>query len=276
MKAMEFSHVSKCQDGAGHSIGISLDGKTAYSWSNYVAGSGSAGGNKKRQGPVNYFGQMGVGRFASSGNDRKKSTYNSPTKIVLPDNSVALSFVRAFTGGTAESGHSALLDSTRRRLYLCGCDRWQQLGLGSASGGSVGYTWRGGRLWQDVFQLNEHLENTMFGDDSKTTIRDVALGGDHTVVLSDNGKDVFTFGRGGCGQLGVVGKPYVSAPVKATILSAKKHGTIAAVCAIRDCSATLGQSGEVIKTAGKCNPKLIYEGLLACQERAKRDRKSVV
>ena len=59
-----------------------------------------------------------------------------------------------------------------------------------------------------------HLHEFMNETSGTNKIRDVALGGDHTVVLSGNQHDVYTFGKGGEGQLGVMGKPFVSAPVK--------------------------------------------------------------
>mmetsp|Transcript_28650 Transcript_28650/g.41652 ORF Transcript_28650/g.41652 Transcript_28650/m.41652 type:complete len:99 (-) Transcript_28650:140-436(-) len=82
----------------------------------------------------------------------------------------------------------------------------------------------------------------------ENTIRDVALGWDHTVVLSSNQRDVYVFGKGGDGQLGLSGKPFVSGPAKSVELSSKntssKHNNdsssnsdnTAAVCAIRRCS----------------------------------------
>ena len=126
----------------------------------------------------------------------------------------------AYTGGFPSSGHSAIIDS-RGYLYLCGCDRWQQLGLGSANGGSSGYTWKGGRLWQTQFQKADYViellqqldpnlgmnQSDSREDNPRRWIRDVALGGDHTVVLSRNRRDVLTFGKGGEGQLGLTSKP---------------------------------------------------------------------
>jgi len=208
----------------------------------------------------------------------------------------------AYAGGFADSGHSALLD-TSGYLWLCGCDRWQQLGLGSSHGGSTGYAWRGGKLWQDRFRKNAHVadllrrldpslpmdrrgddgggsdvggrrsssssSSMMEGDSSRRWIRDVALGGDHTVVLSSNGKDVIAFGKGSEGQLGLSSRPFVSSPAKSKILSTGA-ADIGAVCAYRNCSMTLDVNGEVLRTAGKCSLELqgMKEALDMCQERA--------
>ena len=103
-------------------------------------------------------------------------------------------------------------------------------------------------------------------DTSRRYIRDVSLGGDHTVILSSNKKDVITFGKGGEGQLGLSSKPWVSSPSKSKVLSSSK-GDISAVCAYRNCSLTLNDEGEVMKTAGKC--KGMERMIEACIKRAK-------
>ena len=105
-------------------------------------------------------------------------------------------------------------------------------------------------------------------DDPTLKIRDVSLGADHTLVLAANGRDVYGFGKGGDGQLGFVGKPFVSAPRKSKVLS--QPGT-AAVCAIQHCSLTLGHNGEVKQKVGRrCNSDEVREGLERCIDRAQR------
>ena len=156
---------------------------------------------------------------------------------------------RVYAGGTNESGHAAILDHNNQ-LWMCGCDRWQQLGFGNPLAGATGYTWT--KIWHDKFQTNIHVQGK---------IRDVALGEDHTVVLTDNG-DVWTHGKGSEGQLGLSTKPFVHASSKSSTLS---RPDAAAVCAIRHCSVTLNEQGEVLATAGKC--KHIQEGLEACRKR---------
>jgi alpha-tubulin suppressor-like RCC1 family protein len=201
---------------------------------------------------------------------------------------VAASAAHAYAGGFADSGHSAILDSSGH-LWLCGCDRWQQLGLGSSRAGSSGYTWKGGKLWQDRFRRDVHVvellrrldptlaamddgrssSTTEGGTPSRRWIRDVALGGDHTVVLSSNMRDVVAFGKGSEGQLGLSSKPFVSSPAKSKILSS---GTadIGAVCAYRNCSIALDVNGGVMSKAGKCSLELrgMKKALDLCRKRA--------
>lgn len=190
-----------------------------------------------------------------------------------------IQFVKAYVGGMSDSGHSALLDSNGH-LWLAGCDRWQQLGLGSSSAGSAGYTWNQGRIWRTAFVRNGFLATALPQVTISTTnptptttgnsgrlIRDVALGGDHTVVLSSNQKDVYVFGKGAEGQLGVDGKPFVSAPTRSKVLSSSDDKPdIAAVCAIKNCSLTLNQQGGVLSKAGKCRG--IEKSLVKCIRRA--------
>jgi len=240
---------------AGHTISINKDG-IAYSHCH----------NKKVCN--NELGQLG----------RVGDAYKC-LPIKLQESAVA----HVYTGGFASSGHSALLD-IKGNLWLSGCDRWQQLGLGSSNSGSSGYTWTGGKLWQDEFQKNKHVVNllqsldpslsaattTKDNDISKRWIRDVSLGGDHTVLLSANKRDVITFGKGGEGQLGLTSKPWVSSPSKSKQLSSSKSD-ISAVCAFKNCSMTLNDNGEVMKKAGKCSLELkgMKKALDACRKRAK-------
>lgn len=253
----KFIYVHRNEE-SGHIIAITKLG-IAYSWS------------YRRKGPLNEFGQLGRGSTMGI----SKELLSTPAPVVLHNVSVHekypkqtndVVFVRAYTGGTKESGHSALLDSTRRRLYICGCDRWQQLGLGSHHAGALGYTWKGGKLWQTEFHRNEFLDTILHNEHQ--TIRDVALGGDHTVVLTEEKRDVYTFGRGGDGQLGGVGKPFVSAPMRSKRLSGNQ---VAAVCAVKDCTVTLNSGGDVLEMVGHCRAKDIQKGIYSCIEQSKSD-----
>jgi alpha-tubulin suppressor-like RCC1 family protein len=120
---------------------------------------------------------------------------------------------------------------------------------------------------------NHHLQDCMLEESGTCRIRDVALGADHSVVLSENRKHVYTFGKGGEGQLGFIGKPFVSAPKKSSQLSSKSEGEkIAAVCAIQHCSLTLDDHGRVLNKAGKCRfTTAMKESLDACIQRAAND-----
>ena len=104
-------------------------------------------------------------------------------------------------------------------------------------------------------------------DNSRRWIRDVALGGDHTVILSSNKKDVITCGKGGEGQLGLTSKPWVSSPSKSKALSSSKPD-IAAVCGFRHCSMTLNDDGEVKNSVGKCSFSKMRWALELCRKRA--------
>ncbi|KAL3914102.1 MAG: hypothetical protein SGARI_000307 [Bacillariaceae sp.] len=231
-----FADVAK---GSGHSIGVTADGR-AFSW-----------------GTSSSLGQLG--------RSDDYTPAREPAEIPLPDDVVVK---RAYVSDSEkDSGHSAIVD-TKGRLWMAGCDRWQQLGLGSPNAGSAGYTWIGGKLWQERFVRSPFVEEIMKQENPTSTIRDVSLGADHTLVLSSNGRDVYGFGKGGDGQLGFVGKPFVSAPKKSKVLS--QPGT-AAVCAIQHCSLTLGHKGEVKQKVGRrCNSDEVRKGLKRCIKRAQR------
>lgn len=272
-----FKHVATSNDGSTHNIGISTDGQ-AYTW-----------------GKTNSLGQLGRPTDKSSTCTGRGHRKNTPQHAIFSNPQVStltnplnlnpaekfignVKSVRGFVGGFKDSGHSAILDEDGF-LWLSGCDRWQQLGLGSSTGRAAGYTWKNGALWQETFQRNDYLRELMKnfarGNQNTERIRDVALGGDHTVVLSEDRCNVFTFGKGREGQLGLKGeKPFVSSPVHAKGLSSVK-GDIAAVCAIRHCSVTLDENGNILKHAGKCNQfnsELMKEFIKGCRDRAQEDR----
>ncbi|EEC43567.1 predicted protein [Phaeodactylum tricornutum CCAP 1055/1] len=223
--------VATAVDGSGISMGIgSSNTHDVYSW-----GTSNASGKLCRRDPLDHPTPRHV---------PAKAHYDGPS---VPR--------RVYVGGTEESGHAALL-TMHGELWMCGCDRWQQLGLGSPHGGASGYTWT--QIWHTQFQRNHFVSNHV-------TIRDVALGGDHTLVLA-NDKDgtVYSFGKGAEGQLGLRTKPFVHAPTPSPKLS---HPHNAAVCAIRDCSLTLDPEGRVQQMAGKC--RNFEQALAACRQRAR-------
>jgi alpha-tubulin suppressor-like RCC1 family protein len=138
-------------------------------------------------------------------------------------------------------------------------------------------------LWQTQFQKNLHvieflkrldpfLNAKVCMDTPKKWIRDVALGGDHTLILSHNKKDVIAFGKGGEGQLGLSSKPWVSCPAKSKVLSSS-NADVAAVCAYRHCSFTLDEGGAVKNAAGKCSFEIkgLQKALSLCRQRAHAD-----
>jgi alpha-tubulin suppressor-like RCC1 family protein len=227
--------------GPRHSIGIDSNG-IAYSW-----------------GRSNALGQLG-----------RNTNNGSASKVAAPVDLPGKTARRAYVsqGSCSHSGHSAILDDSGM-LWMTGCDRWQQLGLGSSKGGSTGYTWQGGKLWQERCVPSFHVLDLMTENTKESGIRDVALGGDHTLVLADDRRSVYGFGKGGDGQLGLVGKPFVSAPVKSRTLSSNK-GEIAAVCAVKACSFTIDSKGSIGQQAGRCRA-VIQDELGKCIARAKQE-----
>lgn len=231
----QFDTISCSRDGSRHCLAI--HNTMVYSW-----------------GANNNHGQLG-----RSGN----AGAMLPVKLPVPAR-------RVFSGGFADSGHSAVLDA-HGNLWVAGCDRWQQLGLGSSTAGAAGYTWAGGAVFHTRFQVNKFIGELVQQLDSQATIRDVALGGDHSVVLSSNMRDVLTFGKGGEGQLGSSERRFLSAPMKSMRLSSGKT-EIHAVCAFQSCSLTLDRHGELIATAGKCRRTHYFiEALTACRSNAKTE-----
>jgi alpha-tubulin suppressor-like RCC1 family protein len=233
----KFSHTTH---GLRHSVGITAAG-VAYTW-----------------GRTNSLGQLG-----RTTTDR--SSMKTPSRADIGN----VKAVKAYVGGSTDSGHTAILDA-HGTLWMAGCDRWQQLGLGSSEGGSSGYTWQDGKLWQEQFLATPHLTEFLNENGTKS-IRDVALGGDHTLVLSSNQQDVYAFGKGGDRQLGLVGKAFVSGFVRSPVLSSSsREKQIAAVCAVKACSMTIDESGTIMAKAGKCRMenKEMVDGLESCLARA--------
>jgi hypothetical protein len=99
----------------------------------------------------NRFGQLGRPKSSSKLDDALKT----PKQIQFQTNDVQL--IAAAAGGSKDSGHTLLLD-LEGQVHACGCDRWQQLGLGSSEAGAVGYTWQG-RLWHYTPQLVSALSS---------------------------------------------------------------------------------------------------------------------
>jgi alpha-tubulin suppressor-like RCC1 family protein len=254
----------KGQNRKQHSVGITADG-VVYTW-----------------GPSSGFGQLGrpTGKTSGSSSDSDSSggsgssgSSKTPGPVVFggTDKDETVQGYRAYVGGASDSGHTAVLDSSGN-LWMTGCDRWQQLGLGSPAGGSAGYTWVGGKTHQTSFQKNEFITTLLQQHDATARIRDVALGGDHTLVLSSNQKDVFAFGKGAEGQLGLNEKRFVSAAARSPVLSATTDVmAIASVCAMQNCSLTMDRNGKVLQTAGKCRETPDFlKALTTCRERAEK------
>lgn len=237
-----FSFTAHAVD-AGHSVGITAAGGIAYTW-----------------GRTNNLGQLG-----------RQGKAKVPAPVRIAD--VVVVVKAAFVGGMSDSGHTVILDPSGG-MWVTGCDRWQQLGLGSPNGGAGGYTWSAGKVFQTTFQRNTFVPEFVkrLNGGGAATIRDVALGGDHTVVLSSNQRDVVTFGKGGEGQLGLKEKRFLSAATRSSVLSSSSSNDdpIAAVCAIEHCSLTLDETGAILNKAGKCRTtqQSFKAALDACRKRA--------
>ena len=143
------------------------------------------------------------------------------------------------------------------QVLMFGCDRWQQLGLGSPDAGAAGYTWEKGRIWQTT----PRPARLGAGDG---TIRQAACGADHTVALARDGATVYTWGRGEHGQLGREARMFVGAPARSSALSGGGGGgagqMIAAVLAVGNCTATCRADGTIIRSVGKC--RAVHDELL--------------
>eukprot|EP01052_Picozoa_sp_SAG31_P024304 SAG31_NODE_2058_length_6540_cov_2.428815_2_plen_261_part_00 len=206
----------------------------------------------------NRFGQLGQGA-TSHGNKAPGGSSKSARKVHLGRElrvlfeGVTGRIISAAAGGSTETGHS-LAVTEGGDVFAWGCDRWCQLGLGAAATGTVGYTWEGGKIWQ----TSPKRVNALAG------IRQVAAGTDHSVALHRNRRDVYTWGRGEHGQLGMPGKCFVGAPRRSPLLSCGKHQPgvlIGAVLAHENCSAALDDSGNVLASAGRCDRVVLDEML---------------
>ena len=101
-------HAAACHDGV------------AYTWA--LGGGGGRKDGRGRKDIGNRFGQLGRGytsATAPSGADP-----HTPAAVDLPT-----TIVSAVAGGCKDSGSTAFVDAAGA-LWMSGCDRWQQLGLG--------------------------------------------------------------------------------------------------------------------------------------------------
>lgn len=210
----------------------------------YVWATNSSRGNR--------FGQLG----RSSSNSRttsKESNVDAYDDIKIP-RKIEITCSTAAAGGSKDSGHSLFVDR-KGQVYACGCDRWQQLGLGSTEAGAAGYTWTDGKLWQYHPQLIHAL--------SGKNVEAVAAGADHSVALLASG-EVWTWGRGEHGQLGQQGKPFVMPPTKSVELSSTSDQRVGSIRAEGNCTGIFHRGGgdgstwTLIKSVGRC-PKEVLD-----------------
>ena len=202
---------------ATHCLDIEPDTRRVLSWAK----------DQSRKKAGNRFGQLGRGRACTL----------CAAPVALPAPVVDVS-----AGGGNDAGHSAAVTAAGD-VYTWGCDRWQQLGLGSPEAGAAGYTWQKGAIWQWEPQRAF----------VPVPVKQVACGDDHTVALAHDGRSIITWGRGEHGQLGRGRALFVGAPARSDALSHHDGDpSIAWVAALRNCSATVDERGNIIRTAGKC------------------------
>lgn len=147
MNEASSSRYKSCSCSDNHCIALTHDGR-AFTW----ALTGPFHFNmlrhkhltKTRAEKGNKFGQLCASPPSSS--SPQPPTIGNPIEVNIGQRVAAVG-----AGGSRSAGHTALvgLDGA---LYMCGCDRWQQLGLSmqkaGLGGNSAGYTWDGGRIWQ--------------------------------------------------------------------------------------------------------------------------------
>jgi hypothetical protein len=205
------------------------------------------------------FGQLG--RAASEQDCTSKGRVQQ-----LPTNAI-----RVAAGGDNQSGHSAVLTATGA-VFTFGCDRWQQLGLGSSSGGTAGYTWLDGKIWQREAKPVIAL--------SSIKVVDIACGFEHTACLCESG-EVVTFGRGNRGQLGLTtgsdqrsakNGPWLSCPTVSPHLSVAKGGQGYRIGAEENCTCTFKVGTDGDYSVANCSGKCDKVGLLERMVQRIRDR----
>lgn len=238
------------QDTASSSVSCSenhcIQVKLQHDGSTYAWGTNSARGNR--------FGQLcrrpsnrGNAAKIQDGQDLLNDEVKAPRKV-------GIACLAAAAGGSKDSGHTLLVDKTGQ-VWACGCDRWQQLGLGSTEAGAAGYTWKEGKLWQYDPQKVHAL--------SHKAVIAVAAGADHSVALSDSG-EVWTWGRGEHGQLGQQGRPFVMPPTKSVELSSSSNRRVKSILAEGNCTGVWflnkdndGTVSPSLKSVGRCSKEIL-------------------
>jgi alpha-tubulin suppressor-like RCC1 family protein len=197
----------------------------------------------------NRFGQLG----RRSNSRTTKQCDNEYDDIKIPQK-IDIPCAVAAAGGSKDSGHTLLVDKNGQ-VFAWGCDRWQQLGLGSTKAGAAGYTWKEGKLWQYYPQIVSAL--------SGQVAVAVAAGADHSVALLESG-EVWTWGRGEHGQLGQQGKPFVLPPTKSDALSSGPNvGTVRSIRAEANCTGIFGGkmnsdgTRTLLKSVGRCPQEIL-------------------
>ena len=176
------------------------------------------------------FGQLGWNK-----SDRTSTALLDARRVALPEGAGKP------VGVAAGDLHTAIVDDGGS-LWLCGSDRWLQLGQEAF--------WSKGRVWQREPSLVQSLAR------SGVRVVEAACGADHTVALDDAGR-VWAFGRGEHGQLfGSERKPFTSPPAVSQALTTGdgkggKEGA-RAVWANGNCSCALAAATGLWRCVGDC------------------------
>ena len=185
------------------------------------------------------FGQLG---WQQDGSNNAMLPIYTPRRIVLPGRS---DDEQPIVDAAAGDAHTALVDADGG-LWLCGSDRWTQLGQDNF--------WAKGHIWQREPCRVPSLAQ------KGVRVRSVALGADHSLALDDHGQ-VWAFGFGQHGQcFGEARRPFTSMPAISAALSTSGTGTGAAaavqkIWARGHCSCALlarDGGGKEWKCVGRC------------------------
>ena len=174
----------------------------------------------------NKFGQICTGTA-----DSKKGDVHTHNRVLVARDVTAFA-----AGGSSASGHT-IFTTGRFGVNSCGCDRWQQLGIGGKVGGAAGYTWEAGATAQRAPRRVAALEGK--------EVVDLAAGDDHSAAMLASG-EVWTWGRGHVGQLGRP-KQFVSTPAVSPQLSGAR-----AIAASGDCTCAWLERRGGAQCVGRC------------------------
>ena len=187
-------------EGPKHSMGITENG-TIYSWGHNISSNNlgqlgrdttSASKKNKKKKIKDMVLKPGRVEFHNNDEDRIANNTNDNHNDNNNGNNNQMKGSKVFVSTTLQSdtGHSAIVNSSGTKLWMSGCDRWQQLSIGrstssssasstavatpdggngndegggslSSSSSSGGYTWEGGKLWQTQFTVSKSIFSVM-------------------------------------------------------------------------------------------------------------------
>jgi len=205
--------------GASHCVAVARALGRAYSWATDATG--------------NRFGQLGI---ASA----ERAVPYALRHVAMPEGPG-----RVVVGVAAGDCHSAFVTEAGE-LYVCGSDRWLQLGQP--------VLWSQGKVWQREPTIVPKLGE-------ETRVVSAAGGSDHTLALDVEGR-VWAFGRGEHGQcFGEHTRPFTAAPTISAALTnlhageSKHHhirNRVAGIFARGNCSCITDEMGSLVRCIGQC------------------------